>query len=395
MKEVRKGVFLTLGIITCWFCCLSVTIVQSEIYQQGPELVVDYVKFDLLDDNSFPVIWSHLEGKDFSQYWKEFKESYLQQLIKESDEKTKKELEKEIKKIDEKELISEFAEISLSNKGTQDLKGVRVEICVQGYSESAIDIVDIKQGQTVIIKLTPAFSDKIFEITEQKPTNVYTKITTEGKIIYEKTKKITLLSRNDMVWMLKEPFDMVWGIVVFVTPHDSQKTIDQLLSLAAERMPNRSLGGYMENLIEGVNNCEIVELQVKSIYDTLKKLGVKYVNTPISFGKNAQRIKFPSESLTDLSGNCIELTLVFASAFESLGMRPVIVTVPGHAFVGVYSWADEDDLILIESTMVGTDSYEEARQLAEETFINNQDSEEFQIIDVELIRTLGVTPAPI
>lgn len=359
---------------------------QTAQPQPPPGLVVKSIEFNLLDDNFFPLVWCHLLGKDFKKGIEDIKQRYphLSKFLEEAEEKAGEGGTSE----------DDFAKITLSNTSSQVLRGIRVEVSLQeGYSDPAIDMVDINPGQDAVVKLTPAFSDKIFKVAEQKPTNIYIKITSgDGRVIYEKTRKITVLSKNDMVWMKREPFDTAAGIVTFVTPHDSKRTIDRLLSYAANMMPTRSLGGYQE--IQGLTHMQVVELQAEAIYNTLQATGVKYVNTPLSFGKNAQRIKFPSESLMDLSGNCIEGALVFASAFESLGMRPIIFLVPSHAFVGVRQWHNENDFIVIETTMVGTNYYMAARQSAMQTFLRYQNSPECRIIDVEVLRMLGITPAP-
>ena len=41
------------------------------------------------------------------------------------------------------------------------------------------------------------------------------------------------------------------------------------------------------------------------------------------------------KTLSERTGNCIELSCLFASIFEAMGLYPVIVFPPGHAMVGV------------------------------------------------------------
>ncbi len=384
---MNRGVRVSLAVLWAILACLCARgFAQTTQPRQEAGLVVKSVEFNLLDNDLFPVVWCHLLGRDFKKGVEEIKENYPH---------LKKVLEETEKKLGEGSTSEDdLAKITLVNTGSRVLTGVRVEVSMQeGYSEPAIDTVNINPGSTVVVKLTPAFSDKIFKLAEQKPTSIYIKVTdADGKVVYEKTRKITILSKNDMVWMSKVPFDTASGIVTFVTPHDSKKTIDRLLSYAANMMPTRSLGGYQE--IPGLSHVQVVELQAQAIYNTLQYTGVKYVNTPLSFGKNAQRIKFPSESLLDLSGNCIEGTLVFASAFESLGMRPLIFLVPHHAFVGVRAWYDDYNFIVIETTMVGTSPYTAAREAAMRTYLKYRNSPECRVIDIELLRMLGITPAP-
>ena len=137
-----------------------------------------------------------------------------------------------------------------------------------------------------------------------------------------------------------------------------------------------------------------MEDQARAIYRTIHEMGIKYVNAPVSFGKNDQRIKFPAESLADKSGNCIEGTLLFASAFESLGMRPVVILVPGHAFVGVRLWDNDDTILPIETTMVGTDPYKDAVTTAVQELNQYLADGTATIVDIAVLRQMGITPAP-
>ncbi|MCB4791646.1 MAG: PorV/PorQ family protein [Elusimicrobia bacterium] len=64
--------------------------------------------------------------------------------------------------------------------------------------------------------------------------------------------------------------------------------------------------------------------QVKLIYDTLKDdYKITYINQPVAYG-NSQRIKLPFETLKN-KGNCIELSVLFASLLESIEMEPILV----------------------------------------------------------------------
>ena len=79
-------------------------------------------------------------------------------------------------------------------------------------------------------------------------------------------------------------------------------------------------------------------MQARAIYTAVKEQGVSYVKSSMTLGGNqdvSQRVRMPRESFTDNSANCIDGVVAFASFFENLGMDPVVVLVPGHAYVGV------------------------------------------------------------
>jgi hypothetical protein len=119
-----------------------------------------------------------------------------------------------------------------------------------------------------------------------------------------------------------------------VTPHDPQ--VEQLLSRAKEFMPGRRLPGY-ESEVPAVQDRSTLQ-QAAAIYRALQEQGVSYVKSSMTLGDHAdfsERIRMPAESLGHLSANCIDGVVLYAAMFENLGMDPVIVLVPGHAYVGV------------------------------------------------------------
>ncbi|MHC4253559.1 MAG: hypothetical protein ACYS9X_30945, partial [Planctomycetota bacterium] len=284
------------------------------------------------------------------------------------------------------------------------------------YADAVAETVRLTPGQSRTLELSPVFADSIMQLTEERMTNVTLKVEkTDGGVVVEKTIPVRLLSRNDMVWSGEQTFDLMFLIAVFVTPRPSDKSIDRLLREAADRTPFGSIIGYQEATVDRIEKTsrytlghrvkkrlshkEIVEAQAKAIFDTIKARGVKYVNAPVSFGRDAQRIKYADEVLADRSGNCIETTVLFASAIEATGMHPTIIIVPNHAFVGVQEWKwgsgpEAAGMVFIETTMVGSRTFEEARDAAERQFLKAYQEGKAQLIPIYMLSQFGIAPAP-
>jgi hypothetical protein len=346
-------------------------------------VVVKTIGYQLLEGDKFPAFYAHLLGADFNKAWTQYQQANsanAQEMFLDAGVHPQ---------------ANDFASVTLQNQGDADANGVRVEVGVEGFAEPAVQTVNIPAGQTATVALTPAFTDKIYGVQELTPVNIDVKVTDgQGKAVFEKTKRMTLLSKDYMVWGIDSDYDLAFGIASFVTPHDSLKAIDRLLSAAAEKAPGRALGGYQGDDSTQFSRQKAVEDQARAIYDTIHEMGIKYVNAPISYGRNDQRVKFPSASVADKSGNCIEGTLLFASAFESLGMRPVVILVPGHAFVGVRLWDNDDTILPIETTMVGTDPYKAAVTTAITELNQYLSQGQATIVDIAVLRQLGIMPAP-
>ena len=90
--------------------------------------------------------------------------------------------------------------------------------------------------------------------------------------------------------------------------------------------------------------------------------------------------------------NCIDGTVLFASALENIGIEPLIVLIPGHAFVGWKRWTDSNVCGFLETTMIPTHSFEEAYNEGNRKYNNIEDSDT-KIIDVKYCRDMGLNPA--
>lgn len=155
--------------------------------------------------------------------------------------------------------------------------------------------------------------------------------------------------------------------------------------------------------------------QMKAIYLALQNLGIAYLVAPPSFEKIGQRIRLPEEVLLDRQGNCIELSVLFASCLELVGLHPLLIMLDGHAMVGcwleelTFPGSIEDDeaalkkriargvknIELLETTMLtaaqNTD-YEVAVKTAEEKALADQSFD--YLLDIRKARTLGIRPLP-
>lgn len=135
--------------------------------------------------------------------------------------------------------------------------------------------------------------------------------------------------------------------------------------------------------------------QISAIFDALKARDMKYTNVPQDFFAASQYVKLPAESLATGSQNCIDGSLVFASALEAMGMRALLEFVPGHAFVAVRIFDDPAAPILaIETTMVSTATATDAINQGLQRHSEEQTLGTLRIVDITKMRELGILPIP-
>jgi hypothetical protein len=279
--------------------------------------------------------------------------------------------------------------------GNDDSVQIIITSEIPEWTEPAITTIVLSPKENKEIIQTP-FGNKLLRNHSIVPTTILLKAKVGDKNIFEETKNIRVRAADDMVWSLNSPYDTEPLIAAWVTPNDNM--VEKILSNAKERrFINRSLSGYQSN--------DVVQ-QVKAIFNAVRHYGVSYVSSTMSFGKVGftQRVRLPRESILDKSANCIDGAVLFASLFENISLEPVIVLIPGHAFVGVRLAPNSRETLFIETTMVGRSSLNSILTLTK-TFdaAVKEGNDEFnkamqtnpgavRIIDIKRARESGIYP---
>jgi hypothetical protein len=137
--------------------------------------------------------------------------------------------------------------------------------------------------------------------------------------------------------------------------------------------------------------------QARAIYRALQQRGVSYVKSSMTFGDNldvSERVRFPRESLNSVSANCIDGAVMYASLFENLGMDPVVVLVPGHAYVGVREVQHSASYLYIETSITGRATFETA-VLSASRGLGKYRPEQILRIPIAQAREQGIYPMPV
>lgn len=291
-------------------------------------------------------------------------------------------------------LDASLLDYSVTNNGI-DVLDVTFSSEIRGYTDMAINTEQIEPGETKTISQTPLFKPGVLDtLTETRTANLYYKVTYSDyngeTVLDEETTPIELYAKDTMLWGVVEDgeyFDLSHFIAAWVTPHAVE--VDELVRIAAEYHPERSMGA--------AETPDDRFLQIEAIYDALQNdYYITYISSTISYSgseTSSQRVKLPSDSINLASANCIDGTVLFASALENIGINPYIVIVPGHAFL---AWGDGEGNVegVLETTMVGNsefyDAYESGLQQYNE-LVMDENSEE-SLISIKEARAIGITP---
>ena len=111
-------------------------------------------------------------------------------------------------------------------------------------------------------------------------------------------------------------------------------SIRSILDAAVSKMTAAGAAGQLS----GYQDSSLVEPMVKAIYEAIQGIGITYSNPPASWsGGGGQKIRTAQEILEEKVGTCLDTTMLMASCLEQAGLAPLVIMIPGHAFVGYWT----------------------------------------------------------
>lgn len=200
-------------------------------------------------------------------------------------------------------------------------------------------------------------------------------------------------------------------LAAFVTPN--HPAIAPILRGAAawmEKWTGRSaLDEYQSR------NVNRVRQQMAAIYAALADQNIAYVSVPAGFGVPGQRLRLADAVLGSKLGDCIDLSLLFASCLEAVGIHPLVVVIHNHAFVGGWLIPDTfpdsitddsaflskrtadgvNEIVVLEATALtsgGKTDFEQAVRMGRDHL--GEPGEFLYALDVKRCRFAGIRPLP-
>jgi len=264
---------------------------------------------------------------------------------------------------------------------------------IRDWSRPSAQTVIIGPNETRILRLDPELLPQAFENGEIRPATLAVRANILGTALgYDETRSVYLHSGSDFYW--GDKFANAQFVARWVTPHDP--AVLQLVSSARNYVRRGRLAGYE---LRG-NSAPAVAAQVqdeaRAVFAAMKNLGVSYVDSISTYGNftsKAERIRLPRETLSMSGANCIDMSVAFASALENLGMEPVVVLVPGHAFTGVRLAPGSSQILYLDLTVLPDGTFERAVARAQH-WLATTPTAKVTVIDIAAARALGIYPMP-
>lgn len=282
--------------------------------------------------------------------------------------------------------------IAVRNNTDKAFSNVKISFHLKDYMDFPHDSIleSIGPNEVKEIDLMATLNNRILGITEDTPIQSQLSVTyyDDGQ---EKTvtlnKPIKVLSKNAIIW------DRPERLATFITAKDTPVFAFSRYALVEAGKLEKESALVDENLVKAL-----------FAWEALGEEGISYLADPVNPYATAKSgaedhmldtVQFPRTTLKIRSGDCDDLTALFASIFEAAGLRAALLDYPAH--IAVMFEAKSGDArevglpeemlvrhndswwIPLETTMVGKDFYD-AVATASDMYKKMKDS--VKVVDV-------------
>ena len=171
----------------------------------------------------------------------------------------------------------------------------------------------------------------LFSLTEAMAGYVSVTLTAGGKQVFFEAREVELLTYDQSVGLLSFPE----LISAFVTPN--HPAVTGVLRSAAEYLAkwdgDPSFTAYQRQ------NPNAVKTQLAAVYAALQAENIAYAMPPTGYEASGQRVRLADRVLNEKMGTCLDLSVLYASCLEAVGLNPLLIFTKGHAFCGC--WLEE------------------------------------------------------
>ena len=221
--------------------------------------------------------------------------------------------------------------IDVTNTSSKPASDVAVSVYIKQYMDNPKESrlsEPIAAGKTSSVDLYALFTDSVLSITEgtKVSAEITLTYTLDGARHQEKgVQTVRFLNRNAMTW------DDNRRPAAFITAMDpAVLTFSKSVTGLIRSREVRSINASLQTAI--------------ALHEALDLYGVNYVTDPTTpFAQFSQQksevdfLQFPRQTLQYRAGDCDDLSILYSSLLEAVGIHAALVTTPGHIFVALDS----------------------------------------------------------
>ena len=302
--------------------------------------------------------------------------------------------------------------LTIKNISETELRNISIEITADPEFAIAwskrIDLLPVNELVEVGAVDIKSITKYLAELTERIVGHFTLVIKTDTDVLFKENYNINILAYDQWngISMLPEMLS------AFVTPNhpDIAKIIIRASAILQNWTGSPSFDEYQSK------NPDRVKKQMAAIYEAIAEMNLVYCTVPASFEESGQRVRMCDTIFNQRMANCLDISLLYASCLEAVGIHPIIIVIKGHAFVGGWlideSFPDSvnddvslltkrtatgiDEIVLIEGTFMNagnTGGFDAAIQSANYKLLKEDDFILF--IDIRRARFSGIRPLPL
>lgn len=221
--------------------------------------------------------------------------------------------------------------IVVTNNTETELRNVKLRITadpefIKTYETSPMDLLPSQPVETSALNIL-LVTEYLFSLTEKISGSITIEAVQDENVIASESRPIELLAYDQWSGMNFMPET----IAAFVTPNHPK--VQEVISLAGKYLQKwtgePSFTGYQ------TRSANMVKQQMGAVYAALQELNLAYCPPPASY-EDAQRVRMADTVLEEKKGTCLDLSVLYCSCLESIGLNPLLVLVKGHAMAGCW-----------------------------------------------------------
>ena len=302
-------------------------------------------------------------------------------------------------------------QLSIENATSAPLKDIQVQITAEpAFGNAVPTVIELipAHGTVSLQPLSLTLSANYFtQLTERLSGNLKIEITSEASLIFTQTYPIDILAYDQWGGLNVLP-EM---LAAFITPNHTAilPIIKRAAAILGQWTDSPSLDEYQSR------NPDRVRKQMAAIYTAISEQQIIYSTIPASFEEYGQRVRLADSVMAQKLGTCLDMSLLYASCLEAIGLNPLIIITQGYAFAGAWlvpeTFPDPTvddvslltkrtaegiyDITLVETTCMNMGHQSDFDNAVKKANGKLTDGSNFMLaIDVKRARHSGIRPIP-
>ena len=272
------------------------------------------------------------------------------------------------------------------------------------YTVSSIRPNSEERASVLPIAMSTEF---LANLTERVTGNIKVAVFSKGELVLEQRFEISVLAFNEWAGSGVVP-EM---LAAFSTPNHPE--VNLIIKRASEILERWTKNPAFNAYQSGDNNR--VKQQMAAIYEAIREKNITYCVAPASFEEKGQRIRTVDEIISLGVGNCLDMSMMYVSCLEAVGLNPLVILTERHAFAGCWliketfiDTVNDDpsllskrmadginEILLVECTAMNEGSRSRFDKACESAATSLEDRVFEMFIDIERARVAQIRPLPL